>query len=233
LSWREEAKKKAAEKAVEHVESGFVVGLGSGTTVAHASRLLGERVREGKLFIRGVPTSYEALLQAYQHGIPTTTLGEHPILDITIDGADQVDRNLNMIKGLGGALTREKIVATASKLNVIVVDETKLTKKLGKGQVVPLEVMPFAFSPVMAKLRGLDGKPILREAKSKLGPVVTDNGNFIVDVDFGPIDDLGKLSQILDATPGIVGTGVFMGLADIVYVGSQRGVEKLQTIRRS
>jgi len=109
LSWREEAKKNAAKKAVEHVESGFAVGLGSGTTVAHAYRFLGERVREGRLLIRGVPTSYQALFLAREYGIPTTTLGEHPILDVAIDGADQVDQDLNMIKGMGGAMTREKI----------------------------------------------------------------------------------------------------------------------------
>ncbi len=233
MSWREEAKKKAAERAVEHVESGFVVGLGSGTTVAHVSHLLGKRVREGKLRIRGVPTSYQALLLASQHGIPTTTLDEHPVLDVAIDGADQVDQDLNMIKGLGGAMTREKIVATASKKNVIVVDETKLTKKLGVGQAVPLEVMPFALSPVLGQLRGSGGSPSLREAKSKLGPVITDNGNFIVDVTFGPIGDAGNLSQTLAAIPGIVGTGLFIGLADVVYVGSRRGVEKLVNIRRT
>ena len=228
MDWRENAKKRAAANAVEHVKAGFIVGLGSGTTVAYAFQELGKRIREKKLRIYGVPTSHQALLLAVQHSIPTTTLNEHPQLDVSIDGADQVDKKLNMIKGMGGALTREKIVAYASKMNIVVIDETKLTKTLGADQPVPVEVLPFALPTVTAKLRIFGSKPVLREAKKKLGPVVTDNGNFILDVDFGQIDDPKELNQKLKAIPGIVETGLFINLANIVYVGGREAVQKLE-----
>jgi ribose 5-phosphate isomerase A len=228
LAWRENAKKAAAMAAVTHVENGFVIGLGSGTTIAYALQELGRRKQEEKLNIFGVPTSYQAVQLAIEHKIPLTTLDEHPCLDVTIDGADQVDAKLNMVKGMGGAMTREKIVAFASRLNVIVVDETKLTEKLGQNQPVPVEVMPFAMSTVDVKLRELGGKPVLREAERKLGPVVSDNGNFIFDVDFGPISDPKKVSQALKAIPGVVETGLFVEMADVVYVGRREGVQKLK-----
>jgi ribose 5-phosphate isomerase A len=175
-----------------------------------------------------VPSSYQAFFLATQNHIPITTLEEHPKLDLTIDGADQVERKtLNMIKGMGGALTREKIVATASKNLVIIIDETKLTEKLGLNQPIPVEVLPFALAPVTAKLQGLRGKPKLREGKGKVGPVVTDNGNFILDVDFGTIKDAEKLNMQIKAIPGVVETGLFLNMATIVYVGTQRTVEKL------
>jgi len=228
LDWRESAKKMAATSAVKHVEDGFIVGLGSGTTVTYAFQRIGKRICEEKLQIYGVPTSHQAFLLAVQHHIPVTTLDEHPQLDMAIDGADQVDEKLNIIKGMGGALTREKIVASASKMNVIIVDETKLTRKLGVDQPVPVEVLPFAMSIVVKKLRMLGSEPILREAEKKLGPVVTDNGNFIVDVDFGPIDNPEELNRKLKAIPGIVETGLFVAMADVVYVGGREAVQKLE-----
>ncbi|MGB9135213.1 MAG: ribose 5-phosphate isomerase A [Candidatus Bathyarchaeia archaeon] len=228
MDWRESAKKAAALSAVTHVEEGFVVGLGSGTTIAYALNEIGRRIREKKLSFLGVPTSYQAFLLAVKHKIPVTTLDEHPRLDMTIDGADQVDGKLDMIKGMGGALTREKIVASASKLNIIVVDETKLTNRLGVNQPVPIEVLPFAKSVVRAKLRRLGGKPVLREAAGKLGPVVTDNGNFIFDVDFGSIVHPKELNTVLKEVPGIVETGLFAGMADVVYVGGKAGVRRLK-----
>ncbi len=227
MDWRENAKKRAAAHAVRHVEEGFAVGLGSGTTVAYALRELGKRIREENLCICGVPTSSQAFLLAVQNNILVTTLDEHPLLNVTIDGADQVDEKLNTIKGMGGALTREKIVASASKVNIIVADETKLVKILGDSQSVPIEVLPFAVSPVVANLKKMGGAPTLREAKKKLGPVVTDNGNFILDVNFGPIEDPAGLSQTLKGVPGIVETGLFVGMADIVYVGGKETVRRL------
>ncbi|MFQ6068029.1 MAG: ribose 5-phosphate isomerase A [Candidatus Bathyarchaeia archaeon] len=228
MDWREKAKKMAAVKATTHIKEGFIVGLGSGTTVAYAFQELSKRIREKKLQIYGIPTSHQAFLLAVQHKIPTTTLDEHPQIDITIDGADQVDEELNMIKGMGGALTREKIVASASKMNIAIIDETKLTKKLGINKPIPIEVLPFALSTVRAKLRTLNGKPILREAEKKLGPVVTDNGNFILDVYFGPFDNPKELNQTLKAIPGIVETGLFVEMADVVYVGGKDAVQKLE-----
>ena len=218
----------AAVNAVKHVEEGFIVGLGSGTTIAYAFQELGKRIREKKLQIHGVPTSYQAFLLAVQHNIPITTLDEHPQLDVTIDGADQVDEELNMIKGMGGALTREKIVASASRLNVIVVDEKKLTKKLGVNQPVPVEILPFALSTVTVNLSKLGGNPVLREAEKKLGPLVTDNGNFILDVHFGPIDNPMDLNRKLKVISGVVETGLFIGMANIVYVGGKEAVRKLE-----
>lgn len=228
MDWRENAKKAAALSAVTHVKDGFVVGLGSGTTIVYALKEIGKRIREKKLSILGVPTSYQASQLGVKYKIPLTTLDENPRLDVAIDGADQVDNKLDMIKGMGGALTREKIVASASKLNIIVVDETKLTNKLGVNQPVPVEVLPFAMSVVETKLRRLDGKPVLREAGGKLGPLVTDNGNFIFDVDFGPIAQPKELAMALKGVPGIVETGLFVGTADIAYVGGRESVRKLK-----
>jgi ribose 5-phosphate isomerase A len=228
LDWRQKAKKEVAKAAVAHVEDGHVIGLGSGTTVAYALQELGKRIRREKLHVLGVPTSYQAFLLAVEHKIPLTTLDEHPRLNMVIDGADQVDDGLDMIKGMGGALTREKVVASASKLNAIVVDETKLTKTLGVNQPVPVEVLPFALPLVKARLRDLRGKAVLREGAGKLGPVVTDNCSFILDVDFGPIDDPHSLNLRLKAIPGVVETGLFVGLADVVYVGGRKGIRRLE-----
>ena len=228
MSWREQAKKNAALEAVKHVRDGLVVGLGSGSTAAYAVEEMGKRVQEKKLQILGVPTSHQAFMLAVRCGIPTTTLDEHPRLDLTIDGADQIDKELNLIKGMGGALTREKIVASAAKQFIIVADETKLTQRLGTNQPVPVEVLPFAVSAVMQRMREMGGKPTLREGKAKIGPAVTDNGNFIVDVDFGPIKAPKELSSQLKMIPGAIETGLFVEMAHVVYVGKLKTVERLE-----
>jgi ribose 5-phosphate isomerase A len=156
-------------------------------------------------------------------------LEEHPILDLAIDGADQIDENLNLIKGMGGALTREKIVAAASKNLIIIADERKKAKILGEnGQQMPVEVLPFAASFVMHKISELGGKPKIREGTGKVGPVVTDNGNFIIDVDFGLIDKPAELEKKLKTIPGIVETGLFVDMADLVYLGKLDKVERLK-----
>ena len=228
MSWREQAKKNAALEAVKHVRDGLVVGLGSGSTAAYAVEEMGKRVQEKKLQILGVPTSHQAFMLAVRCGIPTTTLDEHPRLDLTIDGADQIDKELNLIKGMGGALTREKIVASAAKQFIVVADETKLTQRLGTNQPVPVEVLPFAVSAVMQRMREMGGKPTLREGKAKIGPAVTDNGNFIVDVDFGPIKAPKELSSQLKMIPGAIETGLFVEMAHVVYVGKLKTVERLE-----
>jgi len=227
VDWRVGAKKRAALEAIKHVQEGFVVGLGSGTTAAYAVQEIGERVRQKDLQVLGVPTSHQALMLAVSCGITLTTLDEHPQLDLTIDGADQIDRKLNLIKGMGGAMMREKIVASAAKQFVVVADETKLAEKLGTNHPIPLEVLPFALSNVMAKVQELGGKPVLREGKGKVGPVVTDNGNFIVDVELGPVDAVDDLDVKLKLVPGVLETGLFVGMADVVYVGGRSGVQKL------
>jgi ribose 5-phosphate isomerase A len=222
--WQEDAKKAAAKEAVKHVKKGAVIGLGSGTTVAYAIKELGKK----HLQILTVPSSHQAFLLATQNHIQTTTLDEHPRLDLTIDGADQVEiKTLNMIKGMGGALTREKIVAAASKENIIIIDKTKLAPKLGKEQPVPVEVLPFALATIKPQLQALKGKPHLREGSGKIGPVVTDNGNFILDTDFGTIRDAEKLNMQIKSIPGVVETGLFLNMATTVYVGTEAEVEKL------
>jgi ribose 5-phosphate isomerase A len=226
--WIEKEKKDAALEAVKHVKDGFVVGLGSGSTAAYAIEELGNRIRQGGLHVLGVPTSYQALLLAVRHRIPITTLEEHPTLDLTIDGADQIDEELNLIKGMGGALAREKIVAFTSKKLVIVADETKKVKALGENNhPVPVEVLPFATPIVTRKMREIGGKPALREGTGKVGPVITDNGNVILDVEFGLIRKPEELERELKSLPGIVETGLFVKMANVVYIGKRSGVEKL------
>ena len=227
MVWREEAKKRVALEAVKHVQDDFIVGLGSGSTAVYVIQQIGEKIRLESLRILGVPTSHQAMMLAVHCGVPLTTLNEYPQLDLAIDGADQIDRDLNLIKGGGGALTREKIVASAAKQFVIVADETKLVERLGTSHTVPIEVLPFALPTVMVKLRELKGKPVLREGGGKVGPLVTDNGNFVVDVDFGPVDDVKELDLQLKLISGVIETGLFVGMADVVYLGKPDGVEKL------
>jgi ribose 5-phosphate isomerase A len=228
IEWVEEEKKSAALEAVKHVQDGFVIGLGSGSTVAYAFEELGNRIKHEKLHVSGVPTSYQAFLLAVKHKIPITTLEEHPSLDLTIDGADQIDNELNLIKGIGGALAREKIVASASKKLVIVVDESKKVKVLGENNhPVPIEVLPFAASTVMCKIKEIDGKPVLREGTNKVGPVITDNGNVLIDAYFGLIRKPSELEHRLKLLTGIVETGLFIQMAHVAYLGKHSGVEKL------
>jgi len=228
VGWREQAKKRAALEAVKHIKDGFILGLGSGSTAAYVIEEVGKRIKLGGLRVSGVPTSYQAFQLAVHHGIPTTTLDEHPQLDLTIDGADQVDTKLNLIKGMGGALTREKIVASAAKQFIVVADETKLTEKLGTRHPVPIEVLPFASSTVASKLKKMNGEVVLRETKGKIGPVVTDNGNFILDVNFGPINSPKELNSQIKSISGVIETGLFVNMAHIVYVGRQTTIQKLQ-----
>ena len=228
MTWREEAKQRAALEAVKHVEDGFVVGLGSGSTAAYVIQEIGRLIRQDGLRVRGVPSSSQAMIVAVQSGVPLTTLDENPVLDLDIDGADQIDQKLNLIKGGGGALTREKIVASAAKQFVVVADETKLVEKLGTDCRVPVEVLPFALAPATADIRELGGKPLLRESKGKVGAVVTDSGNYIVDVDFGPIKNAEQLNRRLKLIPGVIETGLFIGMADLVYLGKQDGIIRLE-----
>jgi ribose 5-phosphate isomerase A len=229
----EEAKRKAALEAVKHIKDGFVVGLGSGSTAAYAIEALGEKMKRESLNISGVPTSYQAFLLAVKHGIAVTTLEENPEINVAIDGADQIDANLNLIKGMGGALAREKIVASASKQNIIIADESKKVRVLGENNhPVPVEVLPFAVSIVKHKIEALGGKPALREGKGKVGPVMTDNGNAVIDASFGIIGNAAELEKKLKMIPGVVETGLFLNLADTAYVGTASTVEKIERKRK-
>jgi ribose 5-phosphate isomerase A len=225
--WTEKEKENAAQEAVKHVKDSFVIGLGSGSTAAYAIKKIGDRIKHEGLHVLGVPTSYQALLLAVKHGIPITTLEEHPTLDLTIDGADQIDKELNLIKGMGGALAREKIVAFASKKLVIVADESKKVKVLGENNhSVPIEVLLLAAPVLMHKIKEIGGKPILREGTEKVGPVITDNGNVIIDAEFGLIHNPAELERKLKF-PGVVENGLFVKMANVVYLGKRSGVEKL------
>ncbi len=229
----EEAKKKTAYAAVEHVKNDFTVGLGSGTTAAYAIKALGEKIKREHLNVLAVPTSYQAFLLAVQQGITITTLEEHPTLDVTIDGADQIDPNLNLIKGMGAALAREKIVASTSKQNIIIAEANKKVTTLGQNnQPIPVEILPFAIAPVQRRIKVAGGKPILREGKNKLGPVITDNGNAIIDAYFGTINNPAELEKELKLIPGVVETGLFINLADTAYVGTASAVEKIEKKRK-
>jgi ribose 5-phosphate isomerase A len=225
----ENEKKNAALAAVKHVKNNFVVGLGSGSTAAYAIEALGKRIKREKIQLLAVPTSYQAFLLAVSQGITITTLEEHTTIDLTIDGADQIDPKLNLIKGMGAALAREKIVASASKQNITIADKNKKVKALGENNhPVPIEILPFAISSVKRKIEKIGGTPVLREGKGKLGPVITDNGNAVVDAVFGVIDDAEGLEKKLKMIPGVVETGLFIGLANIAYVGSNSSVEKIE-----
>jgi ribose 5-phosphate isomerase A len=226
--WVEKAKKNAALQAVKHVKDGFVVGLGSGSTAAYAIKEIATRIKSEKIHVLGIPTSYQAFTLAIQWGIPITTLEEHPTIDLTIDGTDQIDNELNLIKGMGGALTREKIVASASKKLIIVADESKKVEVLGENNnPVPIEVIPFAAPLIIRKIEEMGAKAVIRENTKKVGPVITDNGNMLIDANFGAIPEPAKLENRLKMLSGVVETGLFIGMADIAYVGKRSEVEKL------
>ena len=234
MSWREEAKRSAALRAVsELVEDGMVVGLGSGTTMAYVVEELARRAREEGLELLCIPTSYQIGYLALELGLRLTSLDEHPEPDLAIDGADQVDGRLDMIKGGGAALTREKIVDSCARRLAIVVDEAKLVGRLGeKNMPVPIEVIPFAARPVLNKVRALGAREVeVRQAGAgKVGPVITDNGNLVLDAYFGPIEDPRALDGALRAIPGVIETGLFVGMTDILYVGTREG--QVRTVRR-
>ena len=226
-------KRNAANAAVSHVKDGMVVGLGSGTTTAYAIIQLGERKKHENLQIKGIPSSYQAFSLAVQNGITITTLEEHPTIDVNIDGADQIDPQLNLIKGMGAALAREKIVASSSRQNIFIADQKKKVSVLGEGNhPVPIEVLPFAIALVQRRIQALGGSPLLRETKGKLGPVISDNGNVIMDATFGAIRDPQVLAHQLKMIPGVVETGFFLGLTGIVYIGTISGVEKIEMKRK-
>ena len=228
----ETAKRSAALEAVKHVVNHSVIGLGSGSTAAIAIETIGERITKENLQVLGIPTSTQAFHLAVKNKIPITTLDEHPTIDITIDGADQVDPRLNLIKGMGAALTREKIVAASSKLNVIVADESKRVTTLGEeSHPVPVEALPFAIQLVKQRLENMHAHPLLREGKGKLGPIITDNGNMLFDTDFGLIEDPTALAIKVKMIPGVVETGLFVGLADIAIFGSDSGAKIVEKRR--
>ena len=219
-------KQQAANRAVELVQPGMVLGLGSGTTALLAVRRLAEQLHAGRLrAIVGVPTSLGIEQEARRLQIPLTTLEEHPVLDLTIDGADEVDPQLNLIKGGGGALLREKIVAQASRQEIIIVDETKLVPVLGTRWTVPVEVIPFGWPSQAEYLKTLGAQITLRQQNGVV--FKTDQGNLILDCQFGPILDAYVLATKLKTRTGIVEHGLFLDLASEVIVAGADGVRRL------
>ncbi|WP_251342120.1 ribose-5-phosphate isomerase RpiA [Haloplanus halophilus] len=215
------AKRRAGEHAADLVGEGDVVGLGTGSTAAHAIRALGRAVDAG-LDVRGVATSYAARDLAREVGVPLVDLDAVERIDVAIDGADQVSDDLDLIKGGGAAHAREKVVDAAADRFVVVVDPSKETDRLDGA--VPVEVLPDARATVRRAIRDLDGTPTLRAAERKDGPVVTDNGNLVLDCEFGVVPDPAALASELAALPGVVAHGLFVGLADEVHVGHADGV---------
>lgn len=222
--WRNTAKRRAAQEAVNWIHDGQIVGLGTGSTIYFALEEIGRRIQTENLQIQGISTSTQSSHIATQYQIPLTTLNNCPKIDIAIDGADQVDPKFNLIKGMGGALTREKIVASAAKTVIIVVDETKMTPCLGQNQVVPIEILPFAEQYIIQRLKK-QAKQIVRRTTSDSQPYVTDNSNYILDVDFGEIDDPEFLEKTINNLPGVIEVGLFINMADVICVGTQTTVE--------
>lgn len=220
-------KRQAAERAVEQVQSGMVIGLGSGSTAIWALRRIAELYQSDTLRdIVGIPTSEIIEQEARTLGIPLTTLEAHPVIDLTIDGADEVDPHLNVIKGGGGALLREKIVAQASRREIIVVDESKLSDQLGIHWAVPVEVIAFGWRSQQTFLESLGAQVVLRQRDGQTR--ITDQGNVILDSHFGPITDPERLGAQIKARTGVVEHGLFLGMVSEVIVASSTGIRSLK-----
>jgi len=222
----DQEKKLAARAAVKLVESGNVVGLGSGSTASYAIRFLAERIAQG-LKIVGIPTSQKTKQLAEELGIPLTTLDEQPRIDIDIDGADEIDPQLNLIKGGGGAFLREKVIASVSRRFVVIAESTKQVQRLGKFPL-PVEVIPFAESLIKGQIEKLGAHVVLRLYPYG-NPYVTDEGHHILDCTFGEIPDPPALAQKLCSIPGVVEHGLFIGMAEMALVG--KGAAVIQLVR--
>ena len=222
---RDAEKQAAARAAIQLVESGSVVGLGSGSSATYAIQFLAERVRSG-LKIVGIPTSQNTKNLAEQLGIPLTTLEENPNIDIDIDGADEIDPQLNLIKGGGGALLREKVIASASKRFIVAAESVKLVPHLGKFPL-PVEVIPFAEPLIKLRIEALGAQVSLRQYAYG-NPYVTDEGHHIFDCNFGEIADPAALNAELHAIPGVVEHGLFIGMAEMAFVGKDDGVVQVR-----
>jgi len=228
LGFQDELKKKAAIQAVDLIESGMVLGLGTGSTAKFAVERIAERIQAGDLQnIIGIPSSDRTEKLARRLNIPLTDLETHPEIDLTIDGADEVDPDLNLIKGGGGALLREKIIAQVSRINIIIVDESKLSPQLGTKWALPIEVVPFARKTELIFLESIGGSVILRVDENN-APFLTNQQNFILDSHFGRISDPDGLVSRLNDRAGIVEHGLFLGLATDVIVAGREDIRHLR-----
>jgi ribose 5-phosphate isomerase A len=230
----DELRRRAAEAALEEVRPGMKLGLGTGRTAEHFVRLLGERVRSGDLDVTAVATSERTASLAASCGIAVATLDDQPVLDLAVDGADEIDAGLRLIKGGGGALLREKIVAFAAKQFVVIIDEAKFVERLGAFPL-PVEVVPFGIAATVRAIEetlgrlGLAGRIVHRQAAGQT--YVTDNGNRIVDLNLGSIPDPEGLARALEPIPGVVEHGLFIGLATAAIIAGAGGIKRLQQDR--
>ena len=225
----EELKRAVAREALKFIEDDTVIGLGTGSTTAYFIEYLGKLIMEEELEdVYGVPTSHQSRLLAIENGIPVVSLDEVDAIDIAVDGADEVDPSLNLIKGRGAALTMEKIIEYRVGTFLVLVDESKLVESLGQKMPVPIEVIPAAWRAIAEEVEVFNAEAELRMAAKKDGPVITDNGNFILDVRFHRIDDPLDLEIELNNIPGVVENGIFADIADVVLVGTKDGVKRLE-----
>ncbi|MFX0074129.1 MAG: ribose 5-phosphate isomerase A [Candidatus Hermodarchaeota archaeon] len=219
-------KKNAASRAVEeNVKHGMVLGIGSGSTVVYAVKKIAEINQKNNLNLKCIPSSFQAQQLIVENDLTLASLDQYPEIDLDIDGADEIDNSLNLIKGGGGCLVQEKIVASCSKKLVIIADYSKKSEFLGENwkKGIPIEVIPKSHIPLMKKLMDLGGIPKIRMAKAKAGPVVSDNGNFIIDVEFGEIKSPADLNIKLLNIPGVVDTGLFLKMTSKAYIGQKDG----------
>lgn len=222
----ESGKKNAALKAVEeNIKKDMIIGIGSGSTIVYAVQIIAEIIQKEHLNLKCIPSSYQSYQLILNNGLELASLDQYPEIDLVLDGADEIDKHLNLIKGGGGCLVQEKILASNSKKLIIIADFRKNSEKLGMNwkKGVPIEVIPMAYVPLMKKLEKIGGKPILRMALAKSGPLITDNSNFIIDVDFGIINNPSELNEKILPLPGVVDTGFFINMASKAYIGQKDG----------
>lgn len=224
-SKNDDSKKNVGYKAAEYVEDGMVLGLGTGSTTHYFIEKVGMRIRDESINVLAIPTSFQSLLIAKKWDIPITTLEEHDI-DLSVDGADEVDLEFNLIKGGGAAHTKEKIIDYAAREFIVIVDESKVKESLGDFPV-PVEVLPEASRVVIETLEDMGASCEIRMAVCKDGPVITDNGNFVIDAKFKKIDSPAYLEIDLNSIPGVVENGIFSQMVDKVIVGSKDGTKEL------
>jgi ribose 5-phosphate isomerase A len=218
-------KKMAGYEAAQEIKDGQVVGLGTGSTTHYFIEKLGMRIKEEEIQLLGIPTSYQSFFLAKEWNIQVTSLEEHDV-DVAIDGADEIDPDLNLIKGGGAAHTLEKIVDYAADKFIVIADDSKIVEKLGKFPV-PLEVIPSSSRMVLHALNDLNAVGKIRMAQMKDGPVITDQGNFVIDADFGLLKDPCELEIVLNSIPGVLENGIFSGVVDQVVIGSSEGIKKI------
>jgi len=225
----EKLKKLVAKEALRYIDDDMIIGLGTGSTTAYFIQMLGKKLMTEELEeVYGIPTSHQSRLLALESGIPVVTLDEVDAIDIAVDGADEVDPHLNLIKGRGAALTMEKIIEYRAGTFMVLVDESKLVEYLGQKMPVPIEVIPAAWRAIKEELEVFNATADLRMGVKKDGPVITDNGNFILDAKFIKIEDPLDMEIELNNIPGVVENGIFADIADIVLVGTKEGVKKLE-----